>query len=320
MTTHSPLPVICDRCRAQGLAGGDPFTAFGALLDFDPVPRRAHRADGWDAEVQRAYIAALSLTGADRSACRAVGKSAFGVTQLVAHEGSGSFRAAREEALAMAADERSRRLAEGLRAVAAEQAGWRPADPPWAGAASRRGEAPPAAPLGETATDEERKLRLLAGLLDKFRIKLEQERKARLAGKIAEADFYVRQITCIEVWADIMSGDVMSLLSERREDGFMALQIAETPLSLLLDDVRREHWAACGEPDRPPPPPRDLLVDHGTFSTEPDEPYTGGSFESINAQRREFEMRHRRDAEAQIAWEAEAHRDYERRRDSAADS
>jgi hypothetical protein len=60
MATHGPLPVICDRCRAEGLAGEDPFEAFGALLDFDPVPRRAHRADGWDAEVQRAYIAALS--------------------------------------------------------------------------------------------------------------------------------------------------------------------------------------------------------------------------------------------------------------------
>src|SRR3954462_12800768 len=88
---------------------------------FRPRPAPHNRADGWDSEVQRAYIAALSLTGADRSACRAVGKSAFGVTQLIAHEGSESFCAAREEALAMAADERSRRLAEGLRAVAAEK-------------------------------------------------------------------------------------------------------------------------------------------------------------------------------------------------------
>jgi hypothetical protein len=125
------IPVLCDRCRAEGRAGEDPFAAFGALLDFDPVPRRTNRADGWDSEVQRAYIAALSLTGSDRAACRAVGRSAFGVTQLLAHEGSESFAAAREEALAIAADARRLRLAEGVRAVAAEQAGWRPPDPPW---------------------------------------------------------------------------------------------------------------------------------------------------------------------------------------------
>jgi len=63
-----PILVICDRCRAEGAAGTDPFEAFGALLGFDPVPRRAHRADGWDPETQRACIAALSLTGNDRAA------------------------------------------------------------------------------------------------------------------------------------------------------------------------------------------------------------------------------------------------------------
>jgi hypothetical protein len=35
-----PIFVVCDRCRAEGHSGEDPFQAFGALLDFDPVPRR----------------------------------------------------------------------------------------------------------------------------------------------------------------------------------------------------------------------------------------------------------------------------------------
>jgi hypothetical protein len=48
-----PIPVICDRCRADGV-GEDPFEAFGALLDFEPVPK-AKRADGWDEECQRAF-------------------------------------------------------------------------------------------------------------------------------------------------------------------------------------------------------------------------------------------------------------------------
>src|SRR3954452_1525063 len=94
-----PIPVVCDRCRAEGLAGEDPFEAFGALLDFEPVPRRMNRADGWDAEVQRAYIAALSLTGSDRAAARAVGKAAFGIKQLLNSPGSEGFAAAREEAM-----------------------------------------------------------------------------------------------------------------------------------------------------------------------------------------------------------------------------
>lgn len=87
--SHAPKPlhVVCDRCRAEGLAGEDPFQAFGALIDFEPVPRRTKRADGWDPEVQRAFIAALSLTGSDRAAARAVGKSAYGVSQLIEHEG-----------------------------------------------------------------------------------------------------------------------------------------------------------------------------------------------------------------------------------------
>ena len=38
-----PLYVICDRCRAEGQAGEDPF---GDPLDFAPVPRLTTRADG----------------------------------------------------------------------------------------------------------------------------------------------------------------------------------------------------------------------------------------------------------------------------------
>ena len=110
----APIPVVCDRCRAEGLSGADPFAAFGALLDFDPVPRRKTRPDGWDHECQRAFIAALSLTGSVRAACRAVGKSAFGAERLREAEGGESFAAAWEEAEAIAGDERSRRLAEGV--------------------------------------------------------------------------------------------------------------------------------------------------------------------------------------------------------------
>lgn len=233
----NPIPVICDRCRAEGAAGGDPFHVFGALLDFEPVPRLSTRADGWDAEVQRAYIAALSLTGSDRAACRAVGKSAFGVTQLLAHDGGEGFRAAREEALAIAADERRRRLAEGLRAVAAEDKARTLGPAPWSAAAARnpaarwgRGEAP--SPPEPEETDEQRH-EWLHWILRKYLIKVRQERTARLEGKIVEADWYLRQATWLEVALDMTSGDGFELLRDFREQGCDLIDIAETPMSRL---------------------------------------------------------------------------------------
>jgi hypothetical protein len=313
----SPIFVVCDRCRAEGLVGDDPFEAFGALLDFDPVPRKTNRADGWDAEVQRAYIAALSLTGNDRAACRAVGKSAFGVTQLLAHEGSESFTAAREEALAIAADERSRRLAEGLRTVAAEQADWRPPPPPWSRGRPplRALPAPAAMEPGpeEQLTPETEKvmLEMFEVILHKYLLKLQAERECRLKGEIAAADFYLRQITCLEVALDVTSGDGMALLKDARIGGHDLLIIAETPLSKLLDEARRDHWERCGDPPRPPRPCH-LLEDEGACSTEPLHSSRGG--DDFAARARRDEALHARDAEAQIAWEAEARADWSARR------
>jgi hypothetical protein len=222
----------------------------------------------------------------------------------------------------MAADERSRRLTEGLRAAAAEKAACRPADPPWSRARSRAGP-PPAVPAAETldpAREQERKRQVLATILRNYKIKLEQEYRARLEGKVRAADLYARQITYIEVWADLISTDLFALLSDWRLDGHHLVDIAQTPMARLLDAVRREHFAECGEPERPPPPAPDLLVDHGRFSTEPGEYCAGGSVEEINDQQRAFAERDRRDAEAQIAWEAKARRDYEERRERDASS
>jgi hypothetical protein len=57
------------------MAGDEAISAIPDLLNFDPVPRRA-RADGWTAEHQRAFIAALAVTGSARQAARAIGKHA----------------------------------------------------------------------------------------------------------------------------------------------------------------------------------------------------------------------------------------------------
>ncbi|HEX8668889.1 MAG TPA: hypothetical protein VF727_11030 [Allosphingosinicella sp.] len=313
-----PIPVVCDRCRAQGETGKDPFEAFGALLDFDPVPRRTARADGWDAEVQRAFVAALSLTGSARQAARAVGKAAFGADQLLRAEGNEGFRAAYDEAMAIAGSERSRRLAEGLRTVAAEQSGWRPPEPPWARTAARVA----ATPL-PTQSEEERNAQvweLLVKLYHKFALKVFKEREARLNGEIVAADFYLRQITFLEVCFDLLSGGGWRLLHEFRTGEHGLIDVAETTLSRTLDKIRRAQWEAMGEPPRPEHPPRDRLVEHDGFWAEPGEFYQGGLGVSQQQWAADRKADHEAAARAQVEWEAEARRDYERRRDSDAAS
>jgi hypothetical protein len=288
------------------------------------VPRRSRRANGWDPEVQRAFIAALSLTGSRRAACRAVGRSDFGVNQLLANPGSEGFRAAYDEAMAIAADERSRRLAEGLRTVAAEQAGWRPPDPPWARAraerdrtaATRRGRpdpveqpAPPEPEAGDIFEQP-----WFEDLMIKYFFKVEAERNARIEGRVVEADFYLRQMTWLEVTIDLVGGDGMRALRDFRAEDRHLVEIAETPFSSLLADARRLQWAAMDDPPRPEHPPARYLQHQGRFSTEPLETYKGGPLASQEQQRQTYRERHRQEAEAQLRWEAEARRDFERRR------
>jgi hypothetical protein len=142
----------------------------------------------------------------------------------------------------------------------------------------------------------------------------------RLAGRIVAADMYVRQLTHIEVMLDMLSEDGMKLISKFSAGEYKLVQIAETPLSRLLDEARRRKWAELGEPMGPPRTPEDLLLDHGRFSTEPSEGIKGGPPESIEAQKQVYEERHRQAAVDQILWEAAARQDYDRRRESDAGS
>ncbi|MEA3018012.1 MAG: hypothetical protein QOI38_2734 [Sphingomonadales bacterium] len=318
-----PIPVICDRCRAEGVGGEDPFAAFGALLDFDPVPRKAKRADGWDAELQRAFIALLSLTGSVKAACRALGKSEFGITQLVRAEGCEGFVAAMDEAIAISKDERSRRIAEAVRTVAADKERWRPPEPAWAGAETRR-ESPeprrrgPGRPPAQAARPDPTALDMGRAILRTYVAKLAAERRCRLAGRVAEADFYLRQLTFAEVALELATGDAVAALEGLRRGDHDLLIMAETDISRVLDTVRRIHWERCGEPPRPEYPPRQLLVEHDGYATEPLTGPPGGERLGDRERRREEEARFARAAEAQIAWEAEARSDYERRREAEA--
>jgi len=322
MTT--PIPVVCDRCRAEGFGGAEPFADLGDLLEFEPVPRRP-RVDGWTAELQRAFIAALAVTGSDRQAARAVGKAQFGVEQLKQAKGNEGFMAARAKALAMAASDRSRRLAAGLHAVTAQAALWRPPDPAWSKAATRGGRPPAPAP-DQAAAEEDEATRLREGMawleriLRLYLIKLDQEHEARLEGDIAAADLYIRQITCLEVVLDLVSVDCridpVRLIGDCHRGGFHLVQIAETPLSRLLDEARRAHHERCGDPPRPEPP-RHLYVQHDGFATQPGEHARSGQALSLEEQWQWWKEQHARDAEAHIEWFARARRDFADRRAAA---
>ena len=154
MTIH----LLCDRCRAEGVTGDDPFADYADLLDFDPVPRK-RRADGWDEECQRAFIAALAATGSARQAAAAVGKAQFGVENLKKAKGNESFMAAFERALDFHAENRSLRLADGVRnasALAAHRHASAPI-PAWSHAATRQGPSHPGRKLTgrRRSTDED---------------------------------------------------------------------------------------------------------------------------------------------------------------------
>ncbi len=114
------LPVICDQCRAAGMAGDAAFSAIPDLLDFTPVPRRA-RADGWKEEHQRAFIAALAITGSPRQAARAIGKHQFGAEGLRNARGGKSFAAAWDAAIELARERETHRIQGNLAELARQR-------------------------------------------------------------------------------------------------------------------------------------------------------------------------------------------------------
>ncbi|MDQ3246936.1 MAG: hypothetical protein M3Q52_08635 [Pseudomonadota bacterium] len=99
----SILRVICDKCRAEGVAGDPAFAAIPDILSFDPVPVRSH-ANNWTAEHQRAFIAALAMTGSVNQAARAIGRYSGGADRLRKARGGRAFSEAWDVALEIARD------------------------------------------------------------------------------------------------------------------------------------------------------------------------------------------------------------------------
>ena len=307
----APIPVHCARCSACGTAGAGDFAHLADLLDFTPVEQKVKRVDGWTPQRQRDFILALSATGSKRRAAAAIGMAAFGIDQLMKKPEAESFALAFDRAMAIAAASDASSRAARLEHI--------------------KGAAPPAAAAEEeddSAEALEMKLEVAERLAVKFLAKVQAERASRLAGEIVAADFYLRQVTALEVALDLLAQECgysgFQLLAGCRRSGYNLFAIAETPFTRLLDEERRRLWAEEGEPDRPEHPPQRYL-DHRTdpatglgFSLQPTEttgpasdPPPGVDAEkwarmSYDGQKAMWAEQHRRDAEAQISWESQA--------------
>ena len=87
-----------DGVRLDALSPGPEEPTETSGVDFTPVPRRRNRRSGWTEERQRAFIAALALSGSVRAAARHVGLSPRTAYRLLDMDGADSFAAAWDRA------------------------------------------------------------------------------------------------------------------------------------------------------------------------------------------------------------------------------
>ncbi|MGQ0588597.1 MAG: hypothetical protein ACT4N8_03560 [Sphingosinicella sp.] len=283
-TPESPDPPPPD---PAALAEGDPEIA--ALLGFEPVVRKCKRRDGWTVERQRGFIAALARIGNVDFAAHEVGRTSAGAWKLRSDAGGTSFAAAWDGAIDLFHARNPGTSRRGGRARGA-----------WA--------SPPPPPPPEEPDEDARWQELCDGILTKYLLKLEAEREARLAGRIVEADYYVRQLTWLEVALDLggLGEHAVAMLMGLKRGERHAGQIAATPVSLLLDQLRRAYWEEEGGPERPPPP---ALGPHADADASPGEPlecqWTGYGEADREARQRKEAIQ----AEAQRLWEEKAKTD-----------
>lgn len=253
-----------------------------ALLHFTPVHRRCARRGGWSAETQRGFIAALARCGRVGPAAHQVGGTLSGAYKVRTAGGADQFAQAWDKAVDLFNARNPR--------------------PPRAAPARASAEtAPQHAHLANAEAAEQdvsdETWTMFTGIMEKYLLKLHAEREARVAGRIVEADFYVRQLSWLEVVLDL-GGRSHELLLKLQLGSLHPGRIAATPMSLLLDQARRAYWAEGGEPERPPL--GDLGVHDEGVSTGPSLAHYGGSGEDGAAWQR------RREAEAEIAAQAQA--------------
>jgi hypothetical protein len=298
---------------ADGVKGADaprptdeatPGVELPPELEFEPVPRKVRRPDGWTPELQRQFIKLLAESGSPARAAEALGKRVGGIEAIYRQADAESFRAAWDKAVAIA----QRRERSGGGAAGREPPHRRD---PWDQGADEQNE-----------DDEQEKLDLIANIGVKFLRKTQQERECRLAGELVAADYYLRQMTVLEVMLDLMAS---GWTFERTWPRLMSLRgkhsslfmIADTPFVRLLDARRREMWAADGEPPRPPETFREeflrdfgdhrACIDSHSFgaTSEPARGYCKEEWATMNMEEQKAarEQQYADDAAEQIEWE-----------------
>jgi hypothetical protein len=302
------ISVICDRCRVAGTAGTGDFSQFGDLLEFEPVPRGPKpRVDGWTEEKQRAFIALLATTGSQRRAAMALGMAPYGAAKLREAPGSDSFNAAWDRALAIAAKNGTMKISTAVADAAARAAQLEPQP------SRLRGHEPDDDDTPDMNEDD--KIALVENLFYKWLGKLEHEREARLAGRVVAADFYLRQVTFFEITFDLMCSqfgqDAWAIMSSLRRGGTHITQIAATPLSQVLDEKRREMWAAMAEPPRPEHPPARYLLSKLNYSVASENEALSDEEKLLcpRDQQAAIKKMWAVEAEAQMEWESRAQLD-----------
>jgi len=249
-------------------------------LAFTPVPRKFRRSGGWTPERQRGFILALAEGLSPERAAQAQGLTGNGAYQLRRAAGGESFAAAWDAAVDVARPTGPRRATAAASPVRAE---------------------------GDPLDDPMRKAEAIDKLIAFYGIKLGQERQARLAGRIVEADFYCRQLSWFEIVLCLGEGS-LRLLDSLRTGRFGLMDIAATARSNHLEQVRRAVWREKGEPDRPPP----CLVARlagadGEIGIAHDNALRGGA--DWNAEQARRGTREQLQAEEQRQWEERARTD-----------
>jgi hypothetical protein len=312
--SKSPAPAAQDGIPAFADLAADPEVA--PLLNFEPVVRKVKRPDGWTPDLQRELIARIAATGTLQAAVWQMGKHATGAESLYKTPDAASFRLSWDAAIIIG------RRRNGL-----------DSRPPYAGEVPgitrrRKDLAEPHNAPEETEPSDDAKWDVIVSIATKFMRKVAAERTARLSGQIVAADFYLRQITFLEVLLELSAErfgfNPRDALHELRRGRHPLTDIVSTELTDALDASRRLWWAQEGEPDRPPHPDVRFLEQwrsgEGSYATNTDQHSLGGcstpargyspeqwSAMSIDAQRAARQQQFDDDAEQQRDWEAEAH-------------
>lgn len=268
-----------------------------ALLTFTPVERKNKRHDGWSPAHQRGFVAWLAASGNVDKAAQAVGRTQSGAWTVRNSLGAEGFSDAWEAALALF---HARRRAGKREELAAPPAGQRHTlrhARETREAQVFRGATPFAG--NEPDLDDAERNEIFEEILTRYLQKLKAERQARLEGRIVEADFYVRQLTFIELVLDL-GGRMQEALAGLGSFSCEALGVSATPGSTLLERARRAIWEEKGEADRPPPAPLGKHDDRAATGRDTYDPERDGDYKTWQLRRKEQQ---RLAAEAQEAWE-----------------